>query len=134
MVGRALNGVSPEDECPDAARAKLGRALKVTGLLEMAGEIRIDGHVLGRIKADSFVLSRNGCVEGDVIARTARIAGRFIGRIFALHVTLDASANITGRVFHHAVVVAKGARIDGRMPWRPLNYFETLILPPEEGP
>ena len=25
-----------------------------------------------------------------------------------------------------AVSVAFGARVDGRMPWRPLNYFETL--------
>jgi hypothetical protein len=44
---------------------------------------------------------------------------------------LESSADVTGRIFHHEVTVAKGARIDARMPWRPPSYFETLTQLPE---
>jgi cytoskeletal protein CcmA (bactofilin family) len=114
-----------------APTSHLGKALKVTGVLETDGELHIHGTVLGRIKADRLVLAIGGSVEGDVLAREVRIGGRFNGRIFALTVALDSSADVTGRVFHHTVTVDKGARIDGRVPWRPLNFFETLKDIPE---
>jgi cytoskeletal protein CcmA (bactofilin family) len=109
----------------------LERALIVKGVLDTEGEIRIRGTVLGRINADRLLLDTGGRVEGDVVARDVRVGGRLNGRIFALHVVLDSSADVSGRIFHHTITVAKGARIDGRMPWRPLNYFEALEQLPE---
>ena len=102
------------------------------GVLDTDGELRVDGAVIGRVNADSFVLGVAGYAEGDVYARHARIGGKFSGRIYAVNVAIDSSAEITGRVFHHNVTVASGARIDGRMPWRPLNFFESLDHPSEE--
>lgn len=104
----------------------LGKALTIKGRLDTTGAIHIYGNVHGRITADRLVLGAVGYVEGDVVANDVRIGGRFAGRIFARNVTLDGSADVTGRIFHHTATVAKGARIDGRMPWRPLNYFERL--------
>jgi cytoskeletal protein CcmA (bactofilin family) len=60
-----------------------------------------------------------------------RIEGRLEGRIFALNVVLDSAAEVTGRIFHNTITVAKGARIDARMPWRPPSYFEALEQLPE---
>lgn len=122
---------------PEAAElplSKLGMALTVKGILDTDGELHIQGNVLGRINADRLVLGPTGYIEGDVVARDVWIGGRFMGRVFALNVTLDSSADITGRIFHHTVTVAKGARIEGRMPWRPLNFFETLEQLPETRP
>ncbi len=110
----------------------LGRGLTVNGRLQSEGEVHVHGNVIGRISADRLVIASGGTVEGDVVAREVHISGRLSGRIFALDVTLEASAEVTGRVFHHTVSVAKGARIDGRMPWRPPNYFESLDQLPEE--
>jgi cytoskeletal protein CcmA (bactofilin family) len=93
--------------------------------------LHVYGRVQGRINADRLVLAIGCSVEGDILARDVRIGGRFNGRIFAMNVALDSSADVTGRVFHHTVTVDKGARIDGRMPWRPLNFFETLKDIPE---
>jgi cytoskeletal protein CcmA (bactofilin family) len=93
----------------------------------------VAGNVLGRINADRLVVTSSGYVEGDVVARDVRILGRLSGRVFAFTVTLDSTADIIGRIFHHIATVAKGARIDGRMPWRPLNYFETFVQPPPEN-
>jgi cytoskeletal protein CcmA (bactofilin family) len=111
--------------------SRLGRAIRVTGVLDTDGELHVYGSVQGRINADRLVLAIGGSVEGDILARDVRIGGRFNGRIFALNVALDSSADVTGRVFHHTVTVDKGARIDGRMPWRPLNFFESLQDIPE---
>lgn len=119
---------------PDPVRSRLGRALKVTGTIDIQGELTIEGYVTGRINADRVVLGTESHVEGDVVAREVQVEGRFSGRIFALNVTVESSANVTGRIFHNTVSVAKGARIDGRMPWRPPNYFETLTQLPETRP
>jgi cytoskeletal protein CcmA (bactofilin family) len=119
-------GRRAREKPPESDPSHLGRALTVKGVLDTEGELHVLGNVLGRIKADRFVLASGGYVEGDIVARDVLIEGRLSGRVFALNVTLDSSADITGRIFHNTVTVAKGARIDGRMPWRPLNFFESL--------
>lgn len=117
-----------------APASRLGRGLTVTGSLDTEGDLHIHGRVLGTIRADRVLIAPGSDVEGDIIARDAQISGRVMGRVFALHVTLDSSAEVTGRIFHHTVEVARGARIDARMPWRPLNYFQTLEQLPETQP
>jgi cytoskeletal protein CcmA (bactofilin family) len=113
------------------AISHLSEAITVNGVLDTDGELRIYGHVLGRVNAERIVIAPGGSVEGDVVATDALIEGRLNGRIFAVNVTLESSAEITGRVFHNTITVARGARIDARMPWRPPNYFETLDQLPE---
>jgi cytoskeletal protein CcmA (bactofilin family) len=109
----------------------IGRGLKTSGVLDTDGEVVVHGSVVGRINADRLVIGPGGYVEGDVVAREVRVEGRLNGRIFAFNVVLEGSADVTGRIFHHTVTVARGARIEGRMPWRPLNYFESFDQPPE---
>jgi cytoskeletal protein CcmA (bactofilin family) len=125
---RARTGPSQDG---DEVASHLARALTVTGVLDTDGELFVLGNVLGRINADRLIVVAGGYVEGDVVARDVLISGRFNGRVFALNVTLDASADVTGRIFHHTVTVARGARVDARMPWRPPSYFETLDQLPE---
>jgi len=114
--------------------SRLGRGLTITGKLDTEGELHIHGRVLGTVRADRIVIAPGSDVEGDVVARDAQISGRVLGRVFALNVTLDSSAEVTGRIFHHTVEVARAARIDARMPWRPLNFFQTLEQLPETQP
>jgi cytoskeletal protein CcmA (bactofilin family) len=109
----------------------LSKAISVKGELESDGEVVIHGNVTGQVCADRLVVGAGGYMEGDIIARDVRIEGRLSGRIFALNVTLEAAAEVTGRIFHNTITVAKGARIDARMPWRPPSYFETLEQLPE---
>jgi cytoskeletal protein CcmA (bactofilin family) len=112
----------------------VGRGLKVTGVLDIDGDLYVAGTVSGRINAHRVVLSPESNVDGDVVANEVHIEGRFNGRIFALAVTVESSANVTGKIFHNTVSVARGARVDGRMPWRPPSYFETLTQLPETRP
>lgn len=111
--------------------SQLGAALTVTGVLDTDGELLVHGNVQGRINAERLVLCERGSVEGDIVAKDVHIGGRLNGRVFALNVTLEETADVSGRIFHNTVTVAKGARIDGRMPWRPPSYFEALDQLPE---
>jgi cytoskeletal protein CcmA (bactofilin family) len=112
----------------------LGRGVGVQGALEINGELFISGLVKGRIAALKLIIAAGASVEGDVIAREVIIHGRFSGRIFAPTVAIEAGADIEGRIFHTNISVAQGARVNGRMPWRPLSYFETLDQLPEVRP
>lgn len=112
----------------------LGTALRINGHLESAGAVHIHGHVIGRVDADHLIIEETGAVEGDVLAVDVKIAGRFSGRIFAPNVAVEATADVQGRIFHTTVTVARGAKVDGRMPWRPAQYFETLEELPETQP
>jgi cytoskeletal protein CcmA (bactofilin family) len=115
-------------------KSHIGTGLTITGNLETDGELHVHGKVQGSLCVDRLVLAANGEVDGDIVARDVHICGRVNGRVFALNVVLDSTADIKGRIFHHTVEVARGARIDARMPWRPLNFFETLDQLPETQP
>lgn len=112
----------------------LGPGVGIQGALEIDGELVVSGLVKGRIAAVRLVIAPGGCVEGDVIAQEVVINGRLNGRVFAPTVSIEADAEVEGRVFHTNVTVARGARVSGRMPWRPISYFENLDKLPEIRP
>ena len=109
----------------------LGPGVTVQGVLEIDGELVIAGVVRGRIAAMKVVIGAGGNFEGDIVARDVVIAGTLNGRVFAPNVSIEASAHVEGRLFHTQIAVAQGARLNGRMPWRPVSYFETLDQLPE---
>ena len=133
-MATSLPGAKNAPITAEPAPSRLGKALTVKGLVETDGELHILGSVEGRINAGRLVVGSGGMVEGDIVARDVCIQGRMVGRIFAHNVAVESSADVRGRIFHNTVSVAMGARVDGRMPWRPLNYFETLDQLPETRP
>jgi cytoskeletal protein CcmA (bactofilin family) len=120
-----------EDAVPPSV---VGRGAGIRGVLEVDGELVVSGLVRGRIAALRLVIAEGGCVEGDVIAREVVINGRMNGRVFAPTVSIEAQAEVEGRIFHTNITVARGARVSGRMPWRPISYFERLDNLPEIRP
>ena len=118
----------------EAPPSFLGSRVGIRGVLEVDGELVISGLIQGRIAAIKLVIAVGGFVEGDVIAHEVVIAGRLCGRVFAPTVAIEDGAEVEGRIFHTNVTVARGARVTGRMPWRPISYFETLDKLPEVRP
>jgi cytoskeletal protein CcmA (bactofilin family) len=115
----------------DTEASFLGASVAVRGVLEVDGELIVAGVVRGYIAARKLVIAASGTIEGDVVAREVIIAGRLIGRVFAPTVFIENCAWIEGRVFHTEITVVNGAHVDGRMPWRPISYFENLEKLPE---
>jgi cytoskeletal protein CcmA (bactofilin family) len=118
----------------EAIVSLIGPGAGVRGELEIDGDLVISGLVKGRIAALRLFIATDGYVEGDIIAREVTVKGRLNGRIFSPTVVIAASAEIKGRVFHTNVTIEKGAHIVGRMPWRPVSYFDRLDSIPEYVP
>jgi cytoskeletal protein CcmA (bactofilin family) len=118
----------------EAPPSFLSPGVGIRGELEINGELVVSALVRGRIAALRVVIAADGYVEGDIIAREVVIAGRLNGCVFAPTVSIEAGAEIEGRIFHTDVTVAKGARVVGRLPWRPPSYFENLDKLPEVRP
>jgi len=91
----------------------------------------VSGQIFGRIAALKVTITPDGFVEGDIVAREVVIGGRLEGRVYAPTVLVEVTAQVTGRLFHHTIEVIRGARVDGRTPWRPVNFFENLDHLPE---
>ena len=111
--------------------SRLGKGVKVRGILEIEGELVVSGQIFGRIAALKVTITPDGFVEGDIVAREVVIGGKLEGRVYAPTVLVEVTAQITGKLFHHTIEVVRGARVDGRTPWRPVNFFETLDHLPE---
>src|ERR1700748_50597 len=111
--------------------SRLGKGVKVRGILEIEGELVVSGQVFGRIAALKVTITPDGFVDGDIVAREVVIGGKLEGRVYAPTVLVEVTAQVTGKLFHHTIEVMRGARVDGRTPWRPVNFFENLDHLPE---
>ena len=127
-------GIAPKRNKRDLPTSYLGQGVRIRGVLEFEGELTVAGEIAGRIAALRVVIAQTGFVKGDIVARDVVIAGRLDGRVFAPTVAVEETADVQGRIFHTTASVARGARFEGRMPWRPLNFFDTLDQLPETQP
>ena len=120
------------DMGPDGDISVLGPDLMIDGQLESTGEVRVFGCLAGDIHAPKVTVCPGGKIEGNVVAEEASIGGRLNGRIIAPVVVVEETGAVVGRIFHNEVTVAKGAFVDGRMPWRPINHFDKSATLVEE--
>ena len=106
---------------PSAAAASgfslLDVNLAVTGDLQTAGSLRIEGRLEGSIlKADSVVIGVGATISGDVHAREVVLGGTLTGNIHASErVELQATAVVTGDVHTVSVLVQEGGVVNGRV-------------------
>jgi cytoskeletal protein CcmA (bactofilin family) len=107
--------------------------MTAVGRLHCRGKIFINGTVQGDVHAPQIVVGSDGYIRGTLLAHEALIQGRVDGRIFAFRVVVEGTAAIQGQIFHHELEMAADAFLDGRTPWRPVNYFENLSSDVEGG-
>jgi cytoskeletal protein CcmA (bactofilin family) len=99
----------------------LDAQLTVTGDLETAGSLRIDGFLDGTVRrADVVVLGVGATMTGDIHAREVVIGGTMNGTVHASgRVELQATAIVTGDIVTQSVFVQEGGVVNGRVLMRP---------------
>lgn len=99
----------------------LDAQLVVTGDLDTAGSLRIDGKLEGTVRrADTVVLGVGATMTGDVHAREVVVGGTITGNIHATdRVELQATAIVTGDVLTQTILVQEGGVVNGRVLMRP---------------
>jgi len=93
----------------------VARDLTVTGDLEAAGVIRVEGRVQGSVQAgDQVLLSEGAVIEGNVMTREAVIGGRVHGSIMASErIELQANAVVEGDLMTPRLLIQEGGRVNG---------------------
>ena len=99
----------------EAPMSIISSGMKITGDLECAGVVKIDGRIDGSVTgARQVLLGRGGGVHGNVIADEVVIGGVVDGAILAAErLELQGSAVVNGDIETKSIVVLEGARING---------------------
>jgi len=114
MFGRGQKAHGAED----GKFSFIGAEVTVTGDIETAGRLHIDGKVTGDIRCALLTQGENGVVHGNITADDARLAGLVDGAVEAGMLQLEASARVTGDVLYETVGIATGAQVEGRFKRR----------------
>lgn len=102
---------------PGSGYSLLDGQLTLTGDIDTAGSLRIDGHLHGSIRrADTVVLGVGATMTGDVNCREMIVGGAMAGNIRATErVELQPTAIVTGDVITQVVLVQEGGVVNGRV-------------------
>ena len=85
----------------------------VTGDLESAGDISVEGSVEGNITCRTLTLRGEPTITGDVHAEAVHVCGRFKGALHAKKVVLTKAARMTGDIYYETLELQEGAEFEG---------------------
>ena len=99
----------------EAPMSIISSGMKITGDLECAGVVKVDGRIDGSVTgARQVLLGRGGAVHGNVIADEVVIGGVVDGAILAAErLELQGTAVVNGDIETKSIIVLEGARING---------------------
>ena len=96
----------------------IGEGVIIEGNISGAGNITIEGQVKGNVEAhgDSVTIGGKGQVEGEIIARVAKVSGRMDEKIAALEsVNIARSADFCGDIKAGQISIDDGAFFKGKI-------------------
>ncbi len=128
MMFKTRNGtatdMNPRNPIPQAARPSpksqsvptiVSPDMTIHGNMKSAGELQVEGMVVGDIEVVKLVIAEGGTVIGDVVAEELRICGTLKGGARGHKITLTASATLSGDVVHELLTIETGARLEGHV-------------------
>ncbi len=107
---------------PDEHKAEVPRHVQhafisadttVTGDLESAGDISVEGSVEGNITCRTLTLRGEPTITGDVHVEAVHVCGRFTGALRARKVVVTKAARMTGDIYYETLEIQKGAEFEG---------------------
>ncbi len=107
---------------PDERKAEVPRRVQhsfisadttVTGDLESAGDISVEGSVEGNITCRTLTLRGEPTITGDVHAEAVHVCGRFEGALHAKKVVVTKAARMTGDIYYETLELHEGAEFEG---------------------
>ncbi|QBY00992.1 polymer-forming cytoskeletal protein [Rhodophyticola sp. CCM32] len=91
----------------------LSADLTVVGNLRTSGDIQVEGHVQGDIRAHLLTVGESATIEGEVVADDVVVTGRIVGRVRGLKVRLTSTARVEGDIIHKTIAIESGAHFEG---------------------
>lgn len=99
----------------EGAMSIIAAGMVVTGDIDSAGVVKVEGRVEGSVRtARQVLVGRQGEVKGDIETREAIIGGRVEGTITATErVDVQGTASVAGDIHTKSIVVQEGGKING---------------------
>jgi cytoskeletal protein CcmA (bactofilin family) len=93
----------------------IGEGTRITGDMSVEHDLRVEGSIKGAVSVGgTLVLSISGSIEGDVVSRSAALAGRLIGNIQVQEkLVLEEKSVLQGDLHARELVVQEGAIFQG---------------------
>ena len=94
----------------------LGDSSELKGDLSSSGIMRLDGIVVGTVRADEVIISETASIEGEISGGTIIIVGKVIGTLRADDVVeIRAKGYVQGHIFTKRLVMVSGGKFNGRV-------------------
>lgn len=115
----------------DQVSGFLDKGTNVTGELDFAGTLRIDGNFQGSISTgDILMIGEHAIVNADIRAGEVEIHGQFFGSIEAKRrVEISPSGRVCGDIHAPVLSMSPGAMLDGRIRMANDRPEETTVAP-----
>ena len=107
---------TPENQEANASTTLIGAGTTITGNIEAAGDIRIDGNLKGNLfaRAQGFI-GPGSFIDGDIICQQADILGKVEGRIQVKDLLyLRGKANILGDIHAAKLLIEPTVSFNGQ--------------------
>ena len=95
----------------------IASGMRVEGELVTDGVVKIEGVVVGSVRAEQQVLvAKGGTVDGDVHTQEAIVGGEVRGAIYASQrVEVQATSVVHGDIATQRIIVHEGGEVNGRV-------------------
>jgi cytoskeletal protein CcmA (bactofilin family) len=88
--------------------------MTIHGDLQSAGDLQIEGTVVGEIEVAKLVIAEGGSVSGNIVAKDVRICGALNGSVRSVMVTLTSTARVVGDIYHEILAIEAGGQLEGQ--------------------
>lgn len=101
---------------PGRVNSVIGPGATFSGECTVEGTVRIDGEMVGTLRATGMaVIGKTGVVRGDIFVENAIIGGRVCGNVNATgRVELQSGAHVEGDITTAKLIVEEGTVFNGR--------------------
>jgi cytoskeletal protein CcmA (bactofilin family) len=98
----------------DRLELVIGESSKITGYVESAGTILIEGTIIGNLHGNKVILGEKSYVKGDISADNISIAGKIEGQVKGREsIEVKATGHISGDMATKHLSMMKGAIFNG---------------------
>src|SRR5579862_3167349 len=113
----------------DQVSGFLDKGTNITGELQFAGTLRIDGNFHGSIStADTLIIGEHAMVHADIRAGEVEIHGQVLGTIEAKRrVEISITGRVRGDIQTPVLSITPGALLDGRTRMADEHPDETAV-------
>ncbi len=98
----------------DRLELMIRESSKITGYIESAGTILIEGTIIGNMHGNKVILGEKSYVKGDISANNISIAGKIEGQLKGKEsIEVKATGHISGDMVTKHLSMMKGAIFNG---------------------